>query len=289
VQRVATLALVLAVGCKFHPPQATADDDAIGLADAAPDTLGPPGDRDGDGVLDGTDNCPDNPNPDQRDHDHDAIGDVCDLCPHIADSGTTDTDGDHIGDVCDPRPDLPDTRLLFVGFYDQAEIADWSQGGTWTFDGKTARHQDSGDVAFLSPPMTYTRAAIQTGILVDDVLAVDNRGFGVVTGATDPLANPVQGYFCFMLTNNSGEVYTERRDGTTTPIGAQTSWPPMISGSTLRLDLNIDTMIACHVQSSTDNVTVATLTPGPSTGRVLLVSQFAQVRYDYLFVIGLGP
>lgn len=35
-------------------------------------------DRDGDGIPDATDNCPDTPNPDQADTDGDGIGDACD-------------------------------------------------------------------------------------------------------------------------------------------------------------------------------------------------------------------
>ena len=39
----------------------------------------PPADRDGDGVLDGADNCPDNANPDQADGDKDGVGDACEI------------------------------------------------------------------------------------------------------------------------------------------------------------------------------------------------------------------
>ncbi|WP_428262479.1 OmpA family protein [Haliangium sp.] len=41
----------------------------------------PAADRDNDGVPDGIDNCPDNPNPDQSDVDGDGRGDVCDNGP----------------------------------------------------------------------------------------------------------------------------------------------------------------------------------------------------------------
>ncbi|MEZ4472804.1 MAG: thrombospondin type 3 repeat-containing protein [bacterium] len=77
-----------------------------GPADAGPDArigdaampdaaMGP--DRDGDGVPDATDNCPDVANPDQA-----------------------DGDGDHAGDLCDPSPArfdyrLSRSRLVFVG------------------------------------------------------------------------------------------------------------------------------------------------------------------------------
>lgn len=52
------------------------------------DEIGPvpvEGDRDGDGIPDELDNCPDDYNPDQADRDRDGIGDVCDVYPFIYD------------------------------------------------------------------------------------------------------------------------------------------------------------------------------------------------------------
>lgn len=40
-------------------------------------------DRDGDGVADVFDNCPDDANPDQLDSDGDRIGDACDTMPTV--------------------------------------------------------------------------------------------------------------------------------------------------------------------------------------------------------------
>jgi hypothetical protein len=57
--------------------------------------------------LGGTDNCPNDPNPDQADRDGDNVGDVCDLCPDFPNADQADADGDGIGDACqchDPEP-----------------------------------------------------------------------------------------------------------------------------------------------------------------------------------------
>ena len=84
-------------------------------------------DSDGDGVPDGIDNCPADPNPDQIESDDpsDGIGDDCqigvpdddqdddlvldhiDNCPNDGSSADqTDTDNDGIGDLCDPHSAL---------------------------------------------------------------------------------------------------------------------------------------------------------------------------------------
>jgi hypothetical protein len=82
----------------------------------------PPGDADGDGVLDEEDNCPDVFNPDQSDLDGDGLGDACDPdrdgdgvgndadnCADVANPDQLDNDGDGIGNACDPTPGSPPT------------------------------------------------------------------------------------------------------------------------------------------------------------------------------------
>lgn len=70
-------------------------DGGVFVAVASADDVG---DRDGDGVPDDSDNCPDVSNEDQADYDGDGMGDACD----------SDDDGDGVDDVDDAFP-LSDT------------------------------------------------------------------------------------------------------------------------------------------------------------------------------------
>ncbi|MCB9528312.1 MAG: hypothetical protein H6701_07965 [Myxococcales bacterium] len=85
------------------------DRDGDGVVDGCDDCAGRPdgGDRDGDGVADGCDRCPDDADPEQRDRDGDGVGDACDVCVLVADPEQRDGDGDGIGDACcgDEDPD----------------------------------------------------------------------------------------------------------------------------------------------------------------------------------------
>jgi hypothetical protein len=76
----------------------------------------PPDDRDGDGVPDALDNCPDVANPDQENSDSDRVGDACDNCPYIDNDDQADRDGDGVGDRCAIDIDGD-------GFTDEADIA----------------------------------------------------------------------------------------------------------------------------------------------------------------------
>ena len=58
-----------------------------------------PTDRDGDGILDFEDPCPDVPD-EGTDADGDGVGDACDNCPMVANPAQDDSDGDGVGDPC---------------------------------------------------------------------------------------------------------------------------------------------------------------------------------------------
>ena len=60
-------------------------------------------DSDGDGVADGSDNCPNTANANQADGDGDGVGDACDNCPRTANADQADGNHNGIGDACEPR------------------------------------------------------------------------------------------------------------------------------------------------------------------------------------------
>lgn len=85
-------------------------------------------DQDRDGIEDTQDNCPETPNPDQRDTDHDHQGDACDSCP--INQPTQDRDGDNLDDGCDPCPFGPQHDEDGDGLFDGCDVCpgDWDPG-----------------------------------------------------------------------------------------------------------------------------------------------------------------
>src|SRR5438876_659627 len=88
--------------------------------------VGPPGDCDGDGAADATDNCPGVANADQadgngigdacQDTDGDGVVDVADNCPTTPNADQADADRDGVGDVCDPCTDTDGDGFGNPGF-----------------------------------------------------------------------------------------------------------------------------------------------------------------------------
>ena len=124
--RVGAIPVDVGVDTGLPPDRGPADAailDATPPPDAAPDSDAGLPDRDGDGVEDRLDNCPDTPNPDQTDSNANGRGDACDdmpppdsdgdgvpdgddNCPETPNRNQVDTDGNGVGDACEPPPPL---------------------------------------------------------------------------------------------------------------------------------------------------------------------------------------
>lgn len=115
------------------PPDATTDRDGDGVpddADSCPDVADDPAlDADGDGIADACDPDPDGdgligerdlcPRRDSRgtpDEDGDGVADECDLCPLDPDAEQPNDDGDRLGDACerDDRSVLSRVAVLYT-------------------------------------------------------------------------------------------------------------------------------------------------------------------------------
>lgn len=103
--------------------RAADDQDNVGRPVSFDRGAPPMGDADGDGHLDGSDNCINTYNPGQEnldgdlqgdacdpDDDGDTVNDVADNCPVDPNTDQLDDDGDGIGNVCDPAPGTPPTN-----------------------------------------------------------------------------------------------------------------------------------------------------------------------------------
>lgn len=158
-----------------------------------------PGDRDGDGVANAIDDCPDAADADQADEDGDAVGDACDVCPEQADPQQADQDGDHIGDLCDPFPQLPgDVRLLFEPFNDPAHLDRFtSKNGEWAIDGGALHQRNPGftdglllTVATFPAPTTVRTSAVVTA---DGTTSADSWNLGVWLATSPLVGDPADG------------------------------------------------------------------------------------------------
>jgi len=178
-----------------------------------PDGGGPPGDVDGDGIANGSDNCMNVYNPMQENEDGDQFGDICDPCPIGSGAANNDTDGDHVGDGCDPFNDgtMPDTILVFEPFNGPpADSFGTQYGGTWQYTGGTANVTDAGPtsgilwgVAGKTNIGVYTRVMMTVRHTAPSIAGTVDRGdtSGIGIGCTDTVNN--SGGLVFAVTDTS--------------------------------------------------------------------------------------
>jgi hypothetical protein len=179
-----------------------------------------PGDRDGDGVTDDVDNCPDVPNPDQANEDGDKFGDVCDPCPVEANDHPSDPDGDGVADGCDPNPSTPGDKIaLFEGFdRSNAELAaaGWQLiGNVQAGSGQVALVDVANNYAAIVPPNSgLANATVSASIVVDQQVGSADSATTLAL-PYDPAGD--QGIFCELyapLASSSAGRYISLWDST---------------------------------------------------------------------------
>jgi hypothetical protein len=167
-------------------------------------------DGDGDGVPNGSDNCPTVANPDQHDEDGDGIGDVCDVCPQIADPLQTDTDRDDVGDACDPHPATAgDHLVLFDGFQDAGGLpSEWrditSTGPSWTVAGDALVYDGGDDLSTIVHDASAPHHTISFDIDLGAATTQDTDNAVAVEVLTDTPSDASEGALCELRDDPSG-------------------------------------------------------------------------------------
>jgi hypothetical protein len=137
------------------------------------------GDKDGDGIADGVDNCPSVFNPirpmdgnAQADSDGDGIGDACDKCPLVAGEACTapsagDMDGDGVPNGDDNCPEDANT--------DQVDADGDGKGAACDKDGTGATCDDRANPGSEACPTIFTIAQLRNPAAVGHPKAGDTR------------------------------------------------------------------------------------------------------------------
>jgi hypothetical protein len=256
-----------------------------------------PGDRDGDGVADNVDNCPDVQNADQADEDGDKIGDACDLCPQIADTGT-DADADKVGDACDPNPTLKDTVWVFDGFH---TMPTWSHSPNWTAPTPgiiqtVAAGDTNTDGEDMVPQFTPTSTTIDNFSITAVVKVTAEAGTNGdhSTGVEIYDATNDKGVDCALDHDPAGanaNVYIQEFSGTKDTSNGQTQTYGWAMNLGYRLTLSRHGTAYKCVASTLDGKTTMTATTTsatvPRNGAALEIWAYgATVQYDSVEVVG---
>lgn len=288
------LCLIALAGCSFSltPGQVSGDD--AGSQDGAVDARidgSPNVDTDSDGIFDDVDNCRAVANADQRDWDTDSFGDACDRCPHLASASDPDGDADGVGDACDPRPGTGgDQRVIWQGFYDQAELVGWRNWmniGAWTSTTGLLQTNASAGLTLLDSPMNYGNLYVATRMEVVVALPTESSEIGICGG---DIPQGTQ-YYCCALNGKLGKsVRATSAWAGQGQIEGEIPWLGNLDvGSVVDVTSTMTAVLStCTFAQGT--VTATTNTPrGPAVpGSAVFYTQVTQAKYHYIFAVLIG-
>jgi hypothetical protein len=253
-------------------------------SDSAGDGSSVDGDRDGDGVRDSVDNCPDSYNPTQDDEDGDHVGDACDPCPPFADN--TDGDGDGVGDACDPNPATPGDKLVAFEGFASSPPGIWTPSGSFTVaSGDAVLNAGDGATSTLtivSPSATHVE--IRAALAVDKIAASTiNLGSINVIDQMQPGTDKSIGCQLSGLANGTQEelrIY----DGSTS-VAVKTTPHAFSAGTQTELRLRRSgTSYDCHATGPSQDLT-GTAAFSPASPRMGLRVHGAKASFHWVMLV----
>lgn len=253
------------------------------------DTVDPPDtDRDGDGVLDSIDNCPDVANPDQANEDGDALGDACDPCPPF--DGNDDADGDGVGDACDPSPQIPGDKLVSFVSFAGGLPADWKVAGPFVArggDGVATTSQDQSALFSLPSPAT-PRVEIRAAVTLDAITATGTNLGGV--GVLDRLEpNTDKAVVCQLSALPTGGQQQLRIFDSAASTIVDNADHALLAGTRYELRLRRNgTSYTCRANNPVLELAGSSMF-SPAAPRIGLRTRGANARYHWVMVVSTGP
>jgi hypothetical protein len=248
---------------------------------------GPPGDVDGDGIPDTSDDCPTVADPAQHDEDGDGIGNVCDNCPATPNPTQANGDGDGVGDACDPEPSAADHIALFEGF--DGPVATWTLDTGITVSGGVI-HVPKFSKALA--PLTSNHGWVETSYRIAALPATTDTYRSVEVVAEVGSSGTVFGYRCGM--------YDNPQMAATRNLELQMFVSPYSINGQYQLGANLTVGETGHIRlaysaqnldcSATNPVSdAASPPPEVRTGAPGLFTQNLDADYAYLVVYEPGP
>jgi len=245
-------AIDAAVASDVHP-------DMQALADAPPDAvMCGTHDEDGDGIPDGCDNCPVDPNADQR-----------------------DSDADGVGDACDPNPGSND-RIAYFNAFETNDLTGWAVQGATISGDQLHLVASSTTNAYAYTPFTTSGGVIDTYVTV--AVLHTSVPYHTVETVAQHTAGATNGYRCAIADASAAGTLRTQIQSFVTPYdvasGAQSG--TLAVGTNGDLYFQFGPSLDCSTTTQNEDVTAPN--SDTETAAVGMFTQYTDADYDYIIV-----